>query len=102
MNEEKCLVQANGNEKDDFEKNCPSRINCCLQYHAKSHYLNLIIYSAILNNVWSSDYFPITRGVGQGCPLSPYILINCAEIIGSAIRRHRSIQEMHSYTWGRT
>lgn len=48
--------------------------------------------SAILNNGWSSGFFSINRGVRQGCPLSPYLFIVCAEVLGSAIRRDHSIR----------
>ena len=51
--------------------------------------------SVILNNGWSSGFFSIIRGVRQGCPLSPYLFIVCAEVLGSAIRRDHSIRGIH-------
>ena len=49
------------------------------------------ISSSIQNNGWTSDFFNLSRGVRQGCPLSPYLFILCAEILGAAIRRDKLI-----------
>ena len=35
------------------------------------------ISSCVTNNGWISNYFPLNRGVRQGCPLSVFIYTSC-------------------------
>ena len=50
------------------------------------------IESCVLNNGWGSSYFTPERGVRQGCPLSPYIFILCAEVLANKIRENNDIK----------
>jgi hypothetical protein len=49
------------------------------------------IFSRILANGFVNDAFVITRGVRQGCPLSPLLYIIVAETISSAIKKDLNI-----------
>jgi hypothetical protein len=50
------------------------------------------ISSCVINNGYISNFFNLTRGVRQGCPLSCYIFILCAELMGIAIRCNENIK----------
>ena len=43
-------------------------------------------WSSVLVNGHFSDFFPLTRGVRQGCPLSPLLYIICAEVLAANVR----------------
>ena len=48
--------------------------------------------SCFLNNGSASSYFTPERGVTQGCPLSPYIFILCAEVLANKIPESNDIK----------
>jgi len=49
------------------------------------------IESCVINNGNISQFFKPTRGVRQGCPISPYLFIVGAEIMASYVRRNENI-----------
>ena len=56
----------------------------------KSFYNN--IRSTVSINGMISDWFEVTRGCRQGDPISPYLFILCAEIMGCMIRENENIK----------
>ena len=50
------------------------------------------IERSVINNGYISGACPVSRGVRQGCPLSPYLFILCAEIMVTVVRNEKHIQ----------
>ena len=54
------------------------------------------INSRIINNGHMSEGFNLTRGVRQGCPLSPCLFVIAVEILEIAIRCNSKIKRYHT------
>ena len=52
------------------------------------------ISSCIIQNGIVSEYFKPGRGCRQGDPISPYLFIICAEILGILIQNNRDIKDI--------
>ena len=50
------------------------------------------ISSRTVNNGWASPMFTISRGLRQGCPLSPYLYVICAEILAIKLRHTENVE----------
>lgn len=51
--------------------------------------------SCIIQNGFMSDFFKLKRGCRQGDPISPYIFILCAEILGKMIRNSNAVRGIY-------
>ena len=48
--------------------------------------------TCVMNNGFVSSCFKVSRGVRQGCPLSPYLFICCTEILNALIVYNQNIK----------
>lgn len=53
------------------------------------------VSSCVINNGYSSKFFPIQRGIRQGCPLSALLFILAVEILSIHIRNNKQIKGIH-------
>ena len=54
------------------------------------------IYSCVINNGYSSDFFSLQRGVKQGCPLSGLLFVLAVEPLAHQIRISESIKGLEN------
>ena len=47
------------------------------------------IQSSVLNNGFSTNYFALSRGVRQGCPLSPFLFVLAVELLACKNRQDK-------------
>ena len=53
------------------------------------------VESAVVINGWTSTFFKPSRGVRQGCPLSPLLYVLCIEILAVNIRTSPNVTGVH-------
>ena len=53
--------------------------------------------STVINNGFRTNWFKLSKGVRQGCPLSPYLFILSAEILSNKIRQDPNITGIKIY-----
>ena len=53
--------------------------------------------SAVLNNGFCTNYFRLSRGVRQGCPLSPCLFNLAAELLACKLRQDKEIQGINIF-----
>ena len=75
-----------------FKKKCLSFFNFGESFQQWIKVFFTDITSCVLNTGWTTQFFSVSRGVRQVCPISPYLFLLCAEILGIAIRQSKDIK----------
>ena len=68
---------------------------CGIKRWVNTFYSN--IESTVINNGFRTNWFKLSKGVRQGCPLSPYLFILSAEILSNKIRQDSNITGIKIY-----
>ncbi|KAL9974209.1 hypothetical protein ACROYT_G011222 [Oculina patagonica] len=55
------------------------------------------VESAVLNNGYATNWFKPSKGVRQGCPLSPYLFILSAELMSIKLRHDPGVKGINLY-----
>ena len=71
---------------------CLENFNFGLKFRSYVKTLYNEICAAVLNNGHISKWFSISRGVRQGCPLSPYLFIIAVETLANRIRTDNNVR----------
>ena len=74
-----------------YMQKIPTRMNFGPSFCSWVRLLYTNIFSRVLVNGYTSGAFAVTRGVRQGCPLSPLLYIIVAETIACAIKKDPNI-----------
>ena len=53
------------------------------------------IESCIIKNGFTTPYFPLKRGVRQGCPPSALLFIMVAEVLACTIKDNKSVKGIY-------
>ena len=68
---------------------------CGIKRWVNTFYSN--IESTVINNGLRTNWFKPSKGVRQGCPLSPYLFILSSEILSNKIRQDPNIKGIKIY-----
>ena len=68
---------------------------CDIKRWVNTFYSN--IESTVINNGFRTNWFKPSKGVRQGCPLSPYLFILSSEILSNKIRQDPNIKGIKIY-----
>ena len=101
--EDVVIYTKQNNVKDRFRKSfgffevvvldkCLENFNFGLKFRLYVKTLYNEICAAVLNDGHISKWFSMTRGVRQGCPLSPYLFIVAVETLANRIRTDNNVR----------